>query len=100
MKKALREMTVVKAILAFFSYRSFVSNAPTAHHYITLHIGIVDEHFLAHIMPFFDVQWDTFKKCHSCSLFLCGPATGQRAVFGPLQRYQWPADAFRKNIRI
>ena len=64
-KKALHEITVVKAILKyFFSCHSILSSAPTAHHYITKHLSIGDEHFLARLMPFFNVQWDIFSKCH------------------------------------
>ena len=34
-RKALHEITVVKAILILSSYRSILNNVPTAHHYIT-----------------------------------------------------------------
>ena len=37
------------------------------------------------------------RSATSYNLFQCGPTTGQPAVYGPPQRYQWPADAFRKN---
>ena len=30
----------------------------------------------------------------------CSPTTGPRAVCGPPQRFQWPAEAFRKNLQI
>jgi len=36
----------------FLSYRSNLGNLPTAHHYMTWHLGIGDEHFLARLMPF------------------------------------------------
>jgi len=57
----LHETTVV---LIFFSYRWIHSNAPTAYHYITWHLGIGDEHFLARLMPFLNIQLDIFNKCH------------------------------------
>ena len=33
-------------------------------------------------------------------LFQCGPTTGSWAACGPPQRFQWPVDAFRKNLQI
>jgi len=65
-----------------------------------LHLGIDDEHFLAHIMPFFMFSRMLPRSATSYSLFQCGPTSGQRAIYGPPQRCQWPADAFRKNIQI
>jgi len=30
----------------------------------------------------------------------CGPTTGLRAACDPPQHFQWPAEAFRKNLQI
>jgi len=30
----------------------------------------------------------------------CGPTTGPRAAYGPPQCFQWPSEAFRKNLQI
>ena len=37
--------------------------------------------------------WFTF------SLGQCGPTTGLRAACGPIQRFQWPAETFRKILK-
>jgi len=34
------------------------------------------------------------------NLVQCGPPTGPRATCGPPQCFQWPAEAFRKNLNI
>jgi len=39
------------------------------------------------------------KSAKSCSLIHRGPTTGPQAACGPLQRYQWPAEAFMKNFK-
>ena len=40
------------------------------------------------------------KSATSYSLIHRGPTTGAQAVCGPLQRYQWRAEAFMKNFQI
>jgi len=40
-------------------------------------------------------------KIQSFDLLLqCGPTTCPRAACGPPQRFQWPGEAFRKNLQI
>ena len=45
-ERGLKSPQIVKDSFILFSYRWFLSNAPTAHHKITWHLGIGDEHFV------------------------------------------------------
>ena len=52
--------TVVIANLSFVTYRVILSNGTSSHDLTP--IGIGDEHFLARLMLFFNVQWNIFNK--------------------------------------
>ena len=61
------------SLLSLFSYRSILNNAPTAHHYITWHLGISDERFLARLNfhPIFLMYSRIFSiSGTSCSLVI------------------------------
>jgi len=51
-------------------------------------------------MPFFNVQGDISRNATSYNLLQWGLTTGARATCGPPQRFQWPAEAFKKNLHI
>jgi len=57
----------------------------------------VNNYYFAVLMP---KKLQVIKKMKLNDLVQCGPTTGPRDACGPPQRYQWPAEAFRKNIQI
>jgi len=83
-----------------FFYCSILSNGPTAHHYITWHLGNDNKLFLARILPFFNFQWNIFKKCQKLQPDPPGSNYRPQAARGPIQHYQWPAEAFMKKFQI
>jgi len=50
LRPCMKSRQIVKDNLSLFSYRWFLNNAPTAHHNITWHLGIGDEHFIGTAM--------------------------------------------------
>jgi len=51
-------------------------------------------------MPFLMFSGIFSKSATSYNLVHCGPNAGRQAACGPPQRYQWPTEAFRKNLQI